>query len=699
MLIGCVQASDFYWIGSGDRQQSWTDSGNWQDGAVPASDSQSNVRFGGEGSRFAPNHHVTVDYPANDPSGNNVATTDLGSITFDNTYGTLPSVLVLDVNGAPGSTYQLITLYGGITLSNTVTKVEFSGRDSQLRLGADTVLNISTGATLQFDSNLSIFGYYGIIKDGLGTVTFDNQPGYGHPPSDNPYDPGFSVILNAGTLNINNNLGGGPFIINGGTIDNTSGQTVVGPYESIWNADVLFKGTNDLAFGSGGVVLTGDRTVDVMAGTLAIQGPVGRQDGQYAGMIHTLTKTGPGTLALLGTDYNSTNQIAEVYVNQGTLAISNPNDLGSGHSIVSIGDATLRIDGIGFKDDLHSYDIESVNSTIEVVGSAELNGMNGLASITGSGSLTFRGLPKENLGAGALILDSPAGFLGSVTIESGSIVARCDYALPSSAVLTIEQGGSFLLNGQYRLQLAGLIVSGDEPIDGRIIIGEGPASGSKVTSVATRTRVDYSLGSRSRLITPDERGAIESRDLSPSSAVTVSVTQSGSLLGGGSIDAGNGRIVIDGTLAPNGTMHLHSSSSDLGALTLTANSTVIITINDTGNDLIALGSTNLALGGGALALDLPNTSATGIDYRATYTIFSGVTTLTGSGFGAVTGYDSTDYLARFALVGTDYDLHFEPVPEASTWFVASLAAGALLLGEYSRRKRSLSPVSVKTRTL
>jgi hypothetical protein len=168
----------------------------------------------------------------------------------------------------------------------------------------------------------------------------------------------------------------------------------------------------------------------------------------------------------------------------------------------------------------------------------------------------------------------------------------------------------------------------------------------------------------------------------------VTVNSSGTLAGTGFINAGSNTITINGTLSPGvngaGTIHLASSNAGPGALTLISTSTLAFDItNTTTKDLIALTSTKLTLGSGTLALNLPNTGPTGIDYTATYAIFTGVSSLTGS-FGSVTGYDTTDNVAQFALNGTEYDLTFKPVPEPGTWCAAALALGVI---GYSQRRR------------
>ena len=166
----------------------------------------------------------------------------------------------------------------------------------------------------------------------------------------------------------------------------------------------------------------------------------------------------------------------------------------------------------------------------------------------------------------------------------------------------------------------------------------------------------------------------------------VTVNNSGTLSGTGFINAGAHTITINGKLSPGaaasagnpGTIHL-ASTAGVGALTLSSTSTLMFDLG-TSKDLVALTSTGLTLGGGTLALNL----GTGFNYNTTYTLFSGVSSETGS-FGTVTGYDDSMYLAMFALDGTNYNISFTAVPEVSTWFGGALAV--LLLG-WSGAKRS-----------
>ena len=141
---------------------------------------------------------------------------------------------------------------------------------------------------------------------------------------------------------------------------------------------------------------------------------------------------------------------------------------------------------------------------------------------------------------------------------------------------------------------------------------------------------------------------------------------------------------VAGTLAPGVTAATGSFGTiTTGALTLAGTATLAFDLTSAATkDLVALGGNTLVVSG-TLALALPNTTSTGIDYSQTYAIATGVSGLTG-GFGSVTGYDTTDYTAVLTLNGTEYDLSFVPVPEPAT-----LLGGALLIGTlgWNQRRR------------
>ncbi|MES2922159.1 MAG: autotransporter-associated beta strand repeat-containing protein [Verrucomicrobiota bacterium] len=140
------------------------------------------------------------------------------------------------------------------------------GVNQTIQIDDDNVVTNSTtfnnSAVNYTIASISTFGIGGgpLIKSGTGSVTLNTA---------NSYSGG--TTLNAGTINVNTAtaLGSGVVIINGGTLDNTSGGpiTLTNNNAQTWNSDLTFTGSNSLDMGTGAVtsVGSGDRTVTVAA--------------------------------------------------------------------------------------------------------------------------------------------------------------------------------------------------------------------------------------------------------------------------------------------------------------------------------------------------------------------------------------------------------------------------------------------------
>ncbi len=132
----------------------------------------------------------------------------------------------------------------------------------------------------------------------------------------NTYSGG--TTLNAGQLNINNAaaLGAtaGTFVVNGGTIDNTSGAAVtLNNYPQTWAADINFAGSNSLNMGTGAIAMTGNRAVTVGASTLTVGGAISGTGN--------LAKQGGGTLTLVGANaYTGSTTVSAGTLQMGALA-------------------------------------------------------------------------------------------------------------------------------------------------------------------------------------------------------------------------------------------------------------------------------------------------------------------------------------------------------------------------------------------
>ncbi len=198
--------------------------------------------------------------------------------------------------GATGDLILLGTNAGGQTLT-------ISGQPNPnnyaiiLQLGTSGNFNVVNESSHLLISS-AIWGTdYSLTKTGAGTLTLSGGNTFA--------GAGQTFTLEAGRLNINatNALGSGSgtFILNGGSIDNTSGATVVTNAKAhVWNADVDFIGTNSLTLASTANITLGttpgsSRTVTVQNNTLRINGVIA--NGITA---NSLVKDGAGTLLLIG---------------------------------------------------------------------------------------------------------------------------------------------------------------------------------------------------------------------------------------------------------------------------------------------------------------------------------------------------------------------------------------------------------------
>ncbi len=460
-------------------------------------------------------------------------------------------------------------------------------------------------------------------------------------------------------------------------------------------------------------------------GTLTITSNIGQ-----SGAARTLTITGTGTDSFTGTNSFS----GGLVITNGELDVSSDASLGAVPTTPTA-DVTVNGGRLGSNSGL-SFTINA-NRTI-LLGSAT----GASFSVKGAGDITYNGSFQDlstggilvKQGAGILDLGGTSTYTGATSIGNGEIRLNGSNLLPTGTVVNLGQSGvtnlgTFDLNGNNQ-QIAGLnsiagtnatagtnnIVTattgnsiltlagtgtyaygdGSTTNSGNITDGVSASTGSGVLALVKSGSGTQTLGGSNTYTggTTVNGGSLVISNLNGSSATgsgAVTVYNSGSLLGAGYINAGANKVTINGTLSPGagtgsvGTITVASTAST-GALTLSSTSTLAFDItNTTTKDDVELSGSSLALNGGKLALNLPNTSSTGIDYTEKYALFTDVGSLSGSGFGSVTGYDSTDYTAKLTLNGSEYDLSFvAAVPEPATVLGGALMVG--LLGVSQRRR-------------
>ena len=244
-----------------------------------------------------------------------------------------------------------------------------------------------TANTLTVGGVISGAGFR-LTKAGAGVLTLSGT---------NTFTGG--ATLSAGTLNINNTqaLGtvAGTFIINGGTIDNTSGATITTlNYPQTWGGDFAFTGTNNLNLGNGAVTLTGNRTATVNGNTLTVGGAISPN-------TFDLTKTGAGILSFGSNAVN----LRSLTISAGTLVSTS---------------GTMSLAGNFTNNGIYTHN----NGTILFNGGSP-------QSITGA--TTFNNLTLNN--ANGLAINSTETVNGVLTFTNGRITTGAN-------ILIIGTGGS-----------------------------------------------------------------------------------------------------------------------------------------------------------------------------------------------------------------------------------------------------------------
>jgi autotransporter-associated beta strand protein len=374
-------------------------------------------------------------------------TTGTSILSGANTYSgtTTLSSGTLDINNAAAIGTGTFTITGGtidntsggtITLSNNNVQnwngdFTFTGTNA-LNVGTGAVaMNASRQVTVS-SSTLAvggiISGAFRLTKAGSGALTLSGA---------NNYTGG--MTLSAGTLNINNAsaLGtiAGTFIINGGTIDNTTaGSITTVNYPQTWGGDFTFAGSQNLNLGTGAVSMSASRTVTISSNTLTIGGVI-------SGATFGLTKTGAGTLTLTntGNTYSGTtiitggtltlnpNAVAATFASQVELNGGTLSTTSIATNTVITSSSTLNLNAsstIALGTNVHSLKFADSHS-ISWTGSTTLTitGWTGTVSTgPGTGGRIFFGGATGTLTAGQLAQISFTGYTGAMLTASGELV-------------------------------------------------------------------------------------------------------------------------------------------------------------------------------------------------------------------------------------------------------------------------------------
>ncbi len=274
---------------------------------------------------------VVLNNPANDYLGSTKVFAGTLSVAVDalNNSGALgaasTAVLVGNTTGTSNATLNIntpdvtiarnVTVQSGSTGTKTIGTTINSGAatfSGDIALQADTVVTTPAGSELLISGIVS--GQGAIAKSGAGTLTLSAANTHA------------GTTISNGTLIIAGQVGSSFAVTGNSTLDNPGPSSrTLNATNIVLSGDVTYLGTTNLSFGSGGVTLTGNRTINVVSNTLTIPGLVSGSGG--------IIKTGEGTLAFtgsVGSDFDGdltltaglTTVAASTFVGSGTINLA-----------------------------------------------------------------------------------------------------------------------------------------------------------------------------------------------------------------------------------------------------------------------------------------------------------------------------------------------------------------------------------------
>ena len=390
-----ARATTGYW--TNNNTANWDLGTSWLDGIVP-------------------NHAGDVAYFTHDFTAAR-AVNIVGSVTNGMIYvGDADGSHVFSISGS-GGTNVFDNAGGGAALTMTETSSNLTVNTGLVLLKDNLAITNRSDASLMIISS---------VMQGPGALAVAGGPGVLLSGSNN-FSGGITV--NSGVLRFGHNyaMGTGPMTFKGGVVDVLSTRTTLNNNDQTWSGDFTFLGSATWNMGAGAITLAGNQTLTVAASTLTVPGPIGDGASTYS-----LTKAGPGVLALIGTNTFG----GGIILNEGELAVNGPYALGLG---------TLVING-GILND----------STSTAVSNANVNAQ------LWNGNFTYPARSSLHLGAGNVTLN------GNITITN-------PYSIYGSFLTvggTIDDGAS-----SYSLTFGGvnggLALAGANTYDGGTILTGG----------------------------------------------------------------------------------------------------------------------------------------------------------------------------------------------------------------------------------
>lgn len=362
---------------------------------------------------------------------------------------------------------------GTVTINGGVLEVSGGGSvsaSSAITNNATLVLAPTGGPSVYANP---ITGAGAVVKQGAGTLTLAGA---------NTFTG--SLTLEAGALNFNSAtaLGAGPgaFVINGGSLNNTSGADLVATANKpqTWNSDFIFSGTHSLAMGNGTVTLAGaggTRTVTVAANTLRV--------GPLAGT--SLTKTGPGMLII---NHGATGTISGMLTIQQGIVGTSEDLYGGGIT----GPGILQNSGLTGTKWLYQTINSELTTATEIRNNDGTNTFQlgivkrgtGTWTLTNNANNATSNLVVDN---GKLILDN-TGIYGS-RANDGGVVTNLTSAIGNTAA----GNGVLVINGAT-VNYNNRSNPGEEPWRGTVAIGNNGTGAGAVKFTAGTLTLNRQLG-------------------------------------------------------------------------------------------------------------------------------------------------------------------------------------------------------------
>ncbi|MFA5926665.1 MAG: DUF2341 domain-containing protein, partial [Patescibacteria group bacterium] len=348
-----------------------------------------------------------------------------------------------------------------------------SNSSSSCTLGASaSVRNIYSlggyAGTLTTNSSLYSFTIGGAIEWDAGTLTISS-----------PTTISNSIAIGGtATFNINHAqaLGSAAMIINGGTIDNSSGTSITlsTTNAQTWNSSFAFAGTTNLTFGPGSITLANDVTVTTNGSSVRVLAV-----GNVIGGNYSLAKSGPSRLQLSGANtFGGSGK--SITLNAGYLYINNASALGDAANVFIVNGGTIDNTSGSTVTMANNY-LMQWNASFSYTGNRSI--VFGTGSVTlgtnctvTSGSsnypLTVGGAISGSYniikaGVGALTLSGANSFVGSLTIDAGT--------------LTLPEANAF--TGDVTLNAGTLTLSGANTFLGDVTLNAGTININHATAL------------------------------------------------------------------------------------------------------------------------------------------------------------------------------------------------------------------------